>query len=172
MDNNGTDKAEGDMASRDGRRIGDNRPLTDDHDMLTATVETVRTLVEEVGHLRDWRHDSVAPVMMVLQGQQKHTDEQAIRFETKLDRLIETTTPLLALPMDFRQHVQDDHASLRALNSAVEGLSAKIDGNRAARAEGESRIVKWVAGIVFSVGAVVIAAFWAILSQHFTWPVH
>lgn len=141
-----------------------------DHDSLIGAIADVRHIKAEVESLREWRHDVVAPVMILIQAAQKTSSEQVLRLEGKIDRVLDAMFPLAGLPSDFRNHVDEDHRAFHALRDDVGAVLTAVSENRTQRVIGESRVLKWVGSLVVIGLVTLLGAGWSLLSPHVGWP--
>lgn len=141
-----------------------------DHDSLIDMVADVRHMKAEIQSLREWRHEVVAPVMIVIQAAQKASSDQVSRLEDKIDRVLDAMFPLSGLPGDFRNHVDDDHRAFDGLREDVVAILTAVGENRTQRAIGETRVLKWVGGLIVIGLLSLVGAMWTLLTPHIGWP--
>lgn len=146
-----------------------NEPPDTDHDRVIEHAARLAAAEREIDSLREWRHDQVAPVMMAIQAQQKRNADDIGRVVAAVDKLTHTHAALAGLPDEFRQHTMNDTASFDAVRVSMQIVHDKLDTNRAERADGQRRVILWVAGLMIAGLAAVVATQWAFISPHLNW---
>lgn len=145
---------------------------------------TLRQHDSEIQNLRDWRHNTVAPVMIEIQAQQKRNADSIAKVieasaaaADNISRLAVTIAPLSAMPEELRDHRQSDERSFNAVQEGMKGLHDRLADemtavrstmaeNRAQAQKGQLATTIWIAGLLLAGLAGIIASIWAFIQPH------
>lgn len=146
-----------------------NTASDDDHDRVVNMAARLGIVEREMEGLRDWRHNTVSPIMMSIQGQQKNNADMIGKLGELLEKVIASMEPLRSLPADFREHLDDDKLSNKQWSDGIAALDNKMDANSIERGEQHRRLIYWVAGLLIVGLGSVVGAQWAFISPHLNW---